>query len=111
MKIKRLRMISSWALLLLASCTTVNKQQAELDAKDFTRKIDGKATALYSLKNAKGTVAKITNYGGRLVSLLIPDRTGKLVDVVVGMKSVTAYEQATEPYFGATIGRYGNRIA
>jgi aldose 1-epimerase len=55
--------------------------------------------------------AAITNYGGRLVSLLVPDKNGNLVDVVVGFDSVMQYKSSTEPYFGATIGRYGNRIA
>lgn len=55
--------------------------------------------------------AAITNYGGRLVSLLVPDANNKLVDVVIGFDSVQQYIASTEPYFGATIGRYGNRIA
>ena len=56
-------------------------------------------------------VASLTNYGGRIVSLLVPDSSGKLVDVVVGFDRVSDYVTSTEPYFGATIGRYGNRIA
>ena len=55
--------------------------------------------------------ASFTNYGGRLVSLLVPDSSGKMVDVVVGFSSAKDYINSTEPYFGATIGRYGNRIA
>jgi len=77
----------------------------------FKKEIDGKQTALYTLKNKNNAEAIFTNYGGRLVSLLIPNKEGKLVDVVVGFKSVNDYEKSTEPYFGATIGRYGNRIA
>ena len=53
----------------------------------------------------------ITNYGGRLVSLLVPDKNNKLTDVVAGFSDIEGYQQSTEPYFGATIGRYGNRIA
>lgn len=53
----------------------------------------------------------ITNYGGRFVSLLVPDKNGTKTDVVIGMNSVTGFKDATEAYFGATIGRYGNRIA
>ncbi|HAM36183.1 MAG TPA: galactose-1-epimerase [Elusimicrobia bacterium] len=74
-------------------------------------KIDGKQTALYVLKNKKGWKAAVTNYGGRLVSLLVPDKDGRPTDVVVGFDTVEQYQKATEPYFGATIGRYGNRIA
>ena len=79
--------------------------------KNFESTIDGKQTDLYVLKNHNGMQAAITNYGGRLVSLMVPDKNGKMTDVVVGFKSVNDYVNSTEPYFGATIGRYGNRIA
>ncbi|MEO6818973.1 MAG: aldose epimerase family protein [Ginsengibacter sp.] len=78
--------------------------------KNFQSTIDGKPTDLYILQNHNGMKAAITNYGGRLVSLVVPDKNGKMTDVVVGFKSVQDYENSTEPYFGATIGRYGNRI-
>lgn len=102
-----------------ASCNSETKstqvsdtvQTVKLSADSFKRTTDGLETGLYVLKNAKHAEAVFTNYGGRLVSLLIPDKTGKLTDVVVGFNSVNAYEKSTEPYFGATIGRYGNRIA
>ena len=81
------------------------------DKTDFQDSIDGKKTDLYILKNKAGITAAITNYGGRLVSLLVPDKKGKLTDVVVGLKGVQDYVSSTEPYFGATIGRVGNRIA
>ncbi len=77
----------------------------------FQQTIDNKSTDLYILKNKNKMQAAFTNYGGRLVSLMVPDADGKFVDVVVGFKSVTDYKNSTEPYFGATIGRYGNRIA
>ncbi|MCX2494480.1 galactose mutarotase [Pedobacter sp. PF22-3] len=83
----------------------------KLVADSFKKVIDGKQTALYTLKNKSGAEAIFTNYGGRLVSLVVPDKHGKMVDVVVGFKSIGDYEKSTEPYFGATIGRYGNRIA
>ena len=81
------------------------------DKKNFETTIDGKPTDLYILKNHNGLEAAITNYGGRLVSLIVPDINGKMTDVVVGFKSVEDYQKFTEPYFSATIGRYGNRIA
>lgn len=101
---------------LLTACQSPNQEAAQssavnLVADSFKTTIDSKAVALYTLTNSKHAEAKFTNYGGRLVSLLIPNKEGKLVDVVVGLNSVKAYENATEPYFGATIGRYGNRIA
>lgn len=102
-----------------ASCNSETKstqvpdsvQTVKLSADSFKRTTDGRETGLYTLKNSKNAEAVFTNYGGRLVSLLIPDKSGKLTDVVVGFNSVNAYEKSTEPYFGATIGRYGNRIA
>lgn len=82
-----------------------------LDSTKFQKEIDGRKTNLYVLRNKNNMEAVFTNYGGRLVSLLVPDSSGKLVDVVVGFDSVEGFEKSTEPYFGATIGRYGNRIA
>ncbi len=82
-----------------------------LDKKKFEQTIDGKKTGLYLLKNQAGMQAAITNYGGRLVSLLVPSANGNLVDVVLGFDNVEQYQTSTEPYFGAIIGRYGNRIA
>ena len=81
------------------------------DKQNFQQMIDGKSTDLFVLKNRNNMQAFITNYGGRLVSLLVPDKDNKLVDVSVGFDSVLQYQSSTEPYFGATIGRYGNRIA
>ncbi|HUS00254.1 MAG TPA: aldose epimerase family protein [Chitinophagaceae bacterium] len=81
------------------------------DKTGFQENIDGKQTDLYVLKNHNGITAAITNYGGRLVSLLVPDKSGKLTDVVVGFKTVQDFVSSAEPYFGATIGRVGNRIA
>ena len=72
--------------------------------------VDGQEVQLYTLRNASGAEATITNYGGLVVSLLVPDRTGQLVDVVLGYDNLDSYVKKT-PYFGALIGRYGNRIA
>ncbi|HKG06617.1 MAG TPA: aldose epimerase family protein [Pedobacter sp.] len=96
----------SAAIAADSTATTV-----QLDSAKFQKEIDGKKTNLYVLKNKNNMQAAFSNYGGRLVSLLVPDSTGKLVDVVVGFDSVEGFEKSTEPYFGATIGRYGNRIA
>lgn len=82
-----------------------------ISAKSFEKEIDGKPVHLFSLKNKSGSKALVTNFGGRLVGLFVPDKEGKLVDVVAGFDSIEGYQKSTEPYFGATIGRYGNRIA
>jgi aldose 1-epimerase len=80
-----------------------------LKTNDFVAKVDGKATELFILRNNPGLEACITNYGGRLVSLMVPDRGGALKDVVLGYGSIAEY-LASDGNFGALIGRYGNRI-
>ncbi|SEM32104.1 aldose 1-epimerase [bacterium A37T11] len=91
--------------------TATNTNTLLADTNVFKDTIDGKAVRLYTIRNASGITASITNYGGRLVSLLVPDSAGKLTDVIVGPGSLKDYEASTEPYFGASIGRVGNRIA
>ncbi|QDW21589.1 aldose epimerase family protein [Flavobacterium sp. KBS0721] len=81
-----------------------------LETKNFDTIIDGKKVNLFWIEN-QGIKAAFTNYGGRLVGLWVADKNGKLTDVVVGMNSAAGFKNATEPYFGATIGRVGNRIA
>lgn len=68
-------------------------------------------TNLYTLSNSKGMTAQITNYGATLVSLWVLDNAGQYRDVVLGYDSLDSYLEMTNPYFGRTIGRYGNRIA
>ena len=80
-----------------------------LNTKDFAGEVNGKETALYMLKNSNGLEACITNYGGRLVSLMVKDRAGNLKDVVLGYGSIADY-LASDGNYGALIGRYGNRI-
>lgn len=122
--------ISLFVFAILTSCNSSNSTSADSrpgnsndidadsasnhfipDKKNFETTIDGKQTDLYVLKGHNGMKAAFTNYGGRLVSLVVPDKNGKMTNVVVGFKSVEEYEKSTESYFGATIGRYGNRIA
>ena len=78
--------------------------------KPFGKTADGKAVEIYTLTNSKGSEAQIITYGGTVVSLKVPDKSGKLGDVVLGFDSVADYEKHTS-YMGALIGRYGNRIA
>ncbi|MDR1780469.1 MAG: galactose mutarotase [Tannerella sp.] len=82
-----------------------------LKQKDFEKVIDGKETALYVLSNGKGAELTVTNYGAKIVSLVVPDRDGRPTDVVTGHSSIDDYLTSEEPYFGAICGRYGNRIA
>jgi aldose 1-epimerase len=78
--------------------------------QDWGRTQDGTPVELFVLTNANGLVAKITTYGALLTELHVPDRAGKLDDVVLGFSSLQGY-LAGHPYFGATTGRYANRIA
>jgi aldose 1-epimerase len=75
----------------------------------FTDTIGGKTTHLYTIENGR-IRAYITDYGGRLVALFVPDKNGKETDVVAGFDNVQGYKWARDSYFGAIIGRYGNRI-
>jgi len=107
-------------LFCLTSCQQSSKktdkkameQTAMPDSAKFKETINGKQVHLYTITN--GTIkAAITNYGGKLVSLFVPDSSGKLIDVVLGYNSLKDYRQYTKngSYFGSLIGRYGNRIA
>ncbi len=89
-------------LLAAAHAATIHKS-------DFGELADGTAVALFTLSNGKGMEASITTWGGALVSLKTPDRTGKMGDVVLSYDNAAEYEKG-KAYFGALIGRYGNRI-
>jgi len=81
------------------------------DSLAFLGTVDNKEVHLYTLKNKDGAIASITNFGGRIVSLLVKDNKDQLVDVVLGHDSLKSYQRKEEFFFGALIGRYGNRIA
>lgn len=102
------------AMLTMASCSTKETSQittSGLDPKNFEADYNGKQTALYTLKNANGMEVCITNFGGRIVSIMVPDRNGDFKDVVLGFDSVQAYfPENNQTDFGAAIGRYANRI-
>ena len=87
-----------------------SEQDTSITRETFGTMPDGTSIYLYTLKNANGIKARITNYGGILVSLAVPDREGKLSDVVLGFDTFEPY-LGSHPYFGALIGRYANRIA
>lgn len=100
------------AICVLLSCSEKKEDTtlSGLKQSDFISKVDGKPTALYVLKNKNGAEACVTNYGGRLVSVMVPDKNGKMTDVVLGYDNIADYI-ASDGNFGALIGRYGNRIA
>lgn len=111
-----------FCLLVLFACNSAKEKDSGMAADSssinniqfktaFQKNIDGKNTDLFILRNKNHVEAAFTNYGARILNFQIPDKSGNLTDVVVGFGSIEAYQQSTERYFGATIGRYGNRIA
>ena len=84
--------------------------KSAVQVRDFGSTGAGQKTELYILTNHSGMEVAITNFGATIVSLKVPDRNGKLEDVVLGYDTVKEYESG-KSFFGATIGRYGNRIA
>jgi len=103
---------TAFALVLLAGCGQKKESGAKVQMKKqpFGKTADGQAVDLYTLTNPNGLEAAITNYGGIVVRLKTPDRNGQLADVVLGFDTLDDYLKG-HPYFGAIIGRYGNRIA
>ena len=83
----------------------------KIQKQTFGKTADGTTVDLYTLTNARGAEAKIITYGGIVVSLKVPDRNGKLADVVLGYDNLDGYLNHNDPYMGAIIGRYANRIA
>jgi len=108
MKRTRAFSIPSSCVCLLLCLTAAYAQK--ITRADFGKTPDGQSVELFTLTNAMGTEAKITNYGGIVVSLSVPDRTRKFADVVLGFNDLESYLKG-HPYFGSIIGRYGNRIA
>lgn len=99
---------------LLLSVTGIVRTQpsSNLNKESFGKTPDGREVFLYTLKNASGMQVRITNYGGTITQILVPDRNRKFDDVVLGFDTLEGYTQAANTgYFGATVGRYANRIA
>ncbi|MBK8348475.1 MAG: galactose mutarotase [Saprospiraceae bacterium] len=90
--------------------TVEDAKPLDIVKTDFGRLSDGQMSFLYTLTNKNGIKVSITDYGGIIVSVWTPDKNGIMADVVLGYDSVRLYEK-NNPYFGAIIGRYGNRIA
>jgi aldose 1-epimerase len=84
--------------------------RAGIQKLDFGKTADGSPVDLYVLTNANGMTAKVMTYGALLTELLVPDRTGKVEDVVLGFDDLKSY-LAGHPFFGATVGRVANRVA
>ncbi len=108
---------SAFILALTGVCScgtgkdTAQLTKSGLDPKNFESVVNGDSTSLVTLTNASGMEVCITNYGGRIVSVMVPDKEGNLKDVVLGFDSIGAYlPSVNKTDFGAAIGRYANRI-
>ena len=117
MKTRKASLLGAGAIiaLALASCDGQSGQQltlSGLDAAKFDTVINEKPVGLYTLTNEQGMEVCVTNFGGRVVSIMVPDRDGKMTDVVLGYDNIAQYADAANfgSDFGATIGRYANRI-
>lgn len=108
MKKNYILVLTLLAMVILHACKPSATQQ--ITSAVFGNLPDGREVKLYTLTNSKGFTAKVTDYGAKLVSVVVPDKNGKLADVVLGYDSLSQYLHG-DAYFGATVGRYANRIA
>lgn len=90
--------------------TTENANLCGLNRKDFQTTINGKKTDLYILRNRKGYEVAITNYGGAIVAIMVPDKDGNVANVIQGHDNIQDVINSPEPYLSTLIGRFGNRI-
>ncbi len=113
MKISGILLLTALSVTILVSYSSLSAKQrgsSMIKKEVFGKFDDGTIVHLYTLRNSRGMEARITNYGGILVSLLVPGKSGKVDDVVLGNDSLADYVR-DNPYFGCLVGRYGNRIA
>ena len=105
---------AAFATAVLFACTALtmgaNRMGAGVEKQEFGKMADGTPVELYTLTNANGLQAKVMTLGAILTELHVPDRQGKLADVVLGFSDLDSYLKG-HPHFGSTIGRFGNRIA
>jgi aldose 1-epimerase len=106
----KLKNVLTSVVLIAGVCVATAAQKSATFSKEDFGSVDGKKVELYTLTNRNGVEAKIITYGGTVVSLKVPDRSGNLADVVLGYDNLDGYLQDTS-YFGSIIGRFGNRIA
>ena len=101
------------AMIALMSACTPKAQEtltlSGLNPDNFQTEVNGAKTQLYTLQNAAGMEVCVTNFGGRIVSIMVPDKNGEMKDVVLGFDSIADYINVPSD-FGAAIGRYANRI-
>src|SRR6476646_2457364 len=108
MKLTRSFSFLLFVVVLLLGILSTNAQK--ISKESFGKTADGESVDLFTLTNRNGMEARITNYGGIVTTLTAPDRNNKYADVVLGFNDLDSYLKG-HPYFGALVGRYGNRIA
>ena len=97
-----------FSLLILISCS--NNSVNKLSMSDFGKAPNGEVVKKFKLTNSNGLSMEVINYGAIITNLNVPDSSGSLKDVVLGFNDFNNYYE-NNPYFGAIIGRYGNRIS
>lgn len=105
-------LLAGFATLMLAACNQEPNEEltlSGLNQKDFQTIVNDASTDLYTLKNKAGMEVCVTNFGGRIVSIMVPDKNGQMQDVVLGFDNINDYINVPSD-FGASIGRYANRI-
>ena len=106
----RLTYLLAATMLFVGCCGTANQSLELMKAEDFQTTVDGKATDLYTLTNGTLTM-QVTNFGARVVSLWMPDREGKMADIVLGYQNIDRYiNNGGERFLGSVVGRVANRI-
>ena len=107
-------LLAGIAAMMLTACnqkTETTLTLSGLDPVKFQTTVNDAQTQLYTLKNKAGMEVCITNFGGRIVSIMVPDKNGKFANVILGHDSIEHVINSPEPFLSTTIGRYGNRIA
>lgn len=94
----------------VVSASGFSKELPNISMRYFGDLPDGRAAQLFTLTNSSGAILEVTNYGGTIRRIVVPDQEGKMADVVLGFRTLAEYIKDS-PYFGCIIGRYGNRIA
>jgi aldose 1-epimerase len=97
-------------VVMMAGCASAPEPETQIGRESFGHTTDGTPVDIYTLRNGQGAEARIMTYGGIVVSLKVPDKSGALGDVVLGYETLAEYIKEN-PYFGCLVGRYGNRIA
>ncbi len=106
----QLSSVATIAVIVMLSCTPNQKENTAMKKTLFGKLPDGREVDQYTLTNASGSQVKIINYGAAVTSIIVPDRHGKYEDIVLGYDSLRGYLN-DKSYFGAIVGRFGNRIA